>query len=162
MSDKSETARKFALGGFSCMVAAVVTNPIDMVKVRLQLQGELLGKQGNPGLVSAGLKIIRKEGFTALYKGLTASLLREGTYSTLRMGFYEPIRDFLHMEGKGKDVSLYKKIIAGATSGMLGSAIANPTDLIKGCVSRPYVVHLYFSKNASFRDSKVSERSGCF
>jgi hypothetical protein len=139
MADNSETARKFALGGFSCMVAALVTNPIDMVKVRLQLHGELSGKQGNAGLVSAGLKIVRTEGVTALYKGLTASLLREGTYSTLRMGFYEPIRDFLHIEGKGKDVPVYKKIIAGATSGMLGSAIANPTDLIKGCVSKSYV-----------------------
>ncbi|MGL1218158.1 MC/SLC25 family protein, partial [Vibrio parahaemolyticus] len=32
---------KYAYGGLSCQIAACVTNPIDVIKVRLQLQGEL-------------------------------------------------------------------------------------------------------------------------
>jgi hypothetical protein len=57
--------------------------------------------------------ILREEGLRGLYKGyviyneclvsqtlasLTASLLREGTYSTLRMGLYDVLKDVLHAE----------------------------------------------------------------
>ncbi len=77
---------------------------------------------------------------------LTASLLREGTYSTLRMGLYDVLKDVLHAENpRTLHIDLYqrnyspspgttplwKKILAGATSGALGSGIANPTDLVK-------------------------------
>ncbi len=37
----SDTALNFALSGVACMCAAMVTNPIDVLKTRLQLQGEL-------------------------------------------------------------------------------------------------------------------------
>jgi hypothetical protein len=37
-------------------------------------------------------KIIKEEKLRGLYKGLSAALLREGSYSTLRLGLYEPIK----------------------------------------------------------------------
>lgn len=57
-------------------------------------------------------------------------MMREGSYSTIRLGAYEPIKfqlgatDIAH-------TPLWKKIVAGATSGTIGSAIATPTDLVK-------------------------------
>lgn len=60
-----------------------------------------------------------------MYKGLSAALLRESTYSTLRIGLYDPIKQLL------SEPTLINKIIAGGLSGMIGSAISNPTDLIK-------------------------------
>lgn len=36
--------------------------------------------------------ITREEGFFALYKGLLMSLSREASYSTLRLGLYEPYK----------------------------------------------------------------------
>jgi hypothetical protein len=46
------------------------------------------------------------------------------------MGFYDPIKKMLRSEGDVVE-PLYKKILAGGFSGMLGSSIANPTDLLK-------------------------------
>ena len=50
---------------------------VDMVKVRLQL-----GATGSP-LAIAG-RIISEEGVGALYKGLSAGLVRQATYTTAR------------------------------------------------------------------------------
>jgi len=133
---------KFVFGGISCMSAACVTNPIDVIKTRLQLQGELT-KKGMvtevkyKGFVRGIITLFFEEGFRGLYKGITPSLLREGTYSTLRMGFYEPFRDSISgllpssQNKKGNDASLLTKILAGAAAGATGAAIANPTDLVK-------------------------------
>jgi solute carrier family 25 oxoglutarate transporter 11 len=67
------------------MVAAFVTHPIDSIKVRLQLQGELIKKNSAistkyQGLFRGITTIIKEEGIFGLYRGLSASLLREATY----------------------------------------------------------------------------------
>lgn len=55
-----------------------VTNPIDVTKVRLQLDNELvakrygLNKSPNPyynGLFNGGVRIVKEEGIQGLYKG---------------------------------------------------------------------------------------------
>ena len=56
--------------------------------------------------------------------------MREGSYSTIRLGAYEPLK----LQLGATDVAhtpLWKKITAGAISGTIGSAIATPTDLVK-------------------------------
>jgi len=124
---------KFLYGGLACMAAACVTNPIDVVKVRLQLQGELQSRTtSRSGLIQVIIRVVKHEGIDGLYKGLIASLMREGSYSTLRMGLYDPIKDYLGGgSGHGLSFPLYKKILAGAIAGATGAAIANPTDLVK-------------------------------
>lgn len=124
------------------MLAACVTNPIDVIKIRLQIQGELSTEKRHGlssiygsskhyrGMFHGCYTILREEGLRGLYKGLTASLLREGTYSTLRMGLYDVLKDVMHAEDP-RTTPLWKKIVAGATAGALGSGIANPTDLVK-------------------------------
>ena len=52
--------------------------------------------------------------------------MREASYSTLRLGLYEPIKRNLGNEG-----AVWTKFVAGALSGMIGSALANPADLLK-------------------------------
>jgi Mitochondrial carrier protein len=114
------------------MVAAFATHPIDSIKVRLQLQGELKSSEPKKynGLIRGISTILKEEGLLGLYRGLHASLLREGTYSTIRMGLYHPIKDLIKSPS---DVTepLSKKVFAGAVSGAIGAVIANPTDLLK-------------------------------
>jgi solute carrier family 25 protein 14/30 len=127
MSDKLNfPGLSFFYGGLSCVVAALFTHPVDTIKVRLQLHGELASKV--PGNVISTM--IKKEGVASLWKGLSAALLREGSYSTIRMGLYEPLKQMLASPTDKKE-PLWKKIVAGGLAGMIGSGIANPTDLIK-------------------------------
>jgi hypothetical protein len=132
---------RFVAGGVSCMILSAVLNPMDVIKVRLQLQNQLSkvkiinfhSKNPYKGFFHAGYKIFLEEGFFGgLMKGITPSMIREATYSSLRLGFYDPIKNLLAPHVKEKnDFTLMQKILAGGISGALGSAIANPTDLVK-------------------------------
>jgi len=46
-------------------------------------------QEGKLSIVGQTAKIIRTNGALALYNGLSASILRQATYSTTRFGLYE-------------------------------------------------------------------------
>eukprot|EP00027_Filamoeba_sp_ATCC50430_P010401 CAMPEP_0168558106 /NCGR_PEP_ID=MMETSP0413-20121227/9789_1 /TAXON_ID=136452 /ORGANISM="Filamoeba nolandi, Strain NC-AS-23-1" /LENGTH=274 /DNA_ID=CAMNT_0008589197 /DNA_START=227 /DNA_END=1051 /DNA_ORIENTATION=- len=114
---------------------------MDVIKVRLQIQNQGLRSnltniyQDSPyqGFFRSGIKIYKEEGFgRGLYKGITPSIMRELSYSSLRLGLYDPVKSFLAPTVKDKkDFSLWQKILAGGISGAIGSSLVNPTDLIK-------------------------------
>jgi hypothetical protein len=41
--------------------------------------------------ISVAAQLIKEEGFGSLYRGLSAGLLRQATYTTARLGFYNKI-----------------------------------------------------------------------
>ena len=73
--------------------------------------------------------MVNKEGPKSVYRGISASFLRESSYSTLRLGLYEPFKDLIG--AKREDAPMYLQAIAGLCSGLLGAAIANPCDVLK-------------------------------
>jgi hypothetical protein len=102
----------------------------------MQLEGELksgyvpLSQRLYPGFLKGGQRIFQNEGFKGLYKGLSASLVREGSYSAIRLGLYDKARQ-LFGASDPSTTPLYAKIFAGACTGAIGSAIANPSDVVK-------------------------------
>jgi len=117
-----KTIKPFANGGMSGMAATCIIQPIDMVKVRLQL-----GAKGSPLAVAQG--IIAKDGVGGLYKGLSAGLLRQATYTTARMGFFNMFSDELKKMNGGQNIPLYQKALAGLGAGGLGALVGTPADL---------------------------------
>jgi len=120
------------LAGIASICAATVTHPIDTIKIRLQVQGTggtTTGKQYN-NIFRGAKMVIEHEGVRGLYKGLTASWMRESIYSSLRLGMYEPFKRLLGATDN-KNTPFYLKFAAGGMSGFIGSALANPTDLLK-------------------------------
>ena len=145
---------KLLAGGLSCMFISAVLNPMDVVKVVLQTQSQLKSIEHHAHPVSDFLlhpsrslyanaryhgtwhalkSIYREQGYgRGLMKGITASMLREASYSSIRMGLYDSIKVLLAPHGTTKEeFSFAQKLIAGAGSGALGSFIATPTDLVK-------------------------------
>lgn len=106
------------------MVACLVTHPLDLAKVRLQTAS----KRGQ-SLGSMIVQIVSQEGFTKIYSGLTASLLRQATYSTARFGIY----DFLKESYKEKfDTTPSTSVLLpmSMVSGALGGLVGNPSDVV--------------------------------
>ncbi|KAJ8484764.1 hypothetical protein OPV22_017249 [Ensete ventricosum] len=61
----------------------------------------------------------RKEGMTALWKGIVPGLHRQCLFGGLRIGLYEPVKSFYVGENFVGDIPLSKKILAGLTNGAL-------------------------------------------
>ncbi|KAI8897357.1 mitochondrial carrier domain-containing protein [Globomyces pollinis-pini] len=118
-----KTIQPFVFGGTAGMVATTCIQPIDMVKVSIQLHGK--GGVTNPFIVAKDL--IAKDGVFSLYRGLSAGLLRQATYTTARMGIFRTISNKL----KAEDGSLTfaKRAVAGLIAGGLGSVVGTPCDL---------------------------------
>ena len=83
--DKSKKIGKWYFGGLASAGAACCTHPLDLLKVHLQTAG----KDKSMGLVGMTGSIVRNQGILALYNGLSASLLRQLTYSTTRLAIYD-------------------------------------------------------------------------
>ncbi|GAA5844394.1 hypothetical protein JCM11251_007596 [Rhodosporidiobolus azoricus] len=135
--------RKILLAGMSNMTAALVTNPADLVKVRQQLQLKSISKTGQEVRRSTNawrtfVDMVRSEGLGSIYKGLSGSLLREGSYSGIRMGGYDLVKSSLVKSFPLADPNGFgTKLAAGMASGMVGAAIANPADLLKVRLQAP-------------------------
>ncbi|KAL6307870.1 mitochondrial carrier [Sparassis latifolia] len=128
----SQYALKFVSAAVSNMFASAVSNPLDIIKVRQQLRTQTPGARHN-SFWSVGLQMARSEGVLSLMNGFSASMLREVVYSGLRMGSYEYFKDTLFDASKGalsRD-GLGLKVAAATIAATLGSALANPADLVK-------------------------------
>ena len=128
--DEESFVIKCLIAGNSCAVVSAILNPLDVTKIRMQTS------KNYQGLFSGALKILREEGLSGWSRGLTPSMIREVSYSSIRIGFYEPIRVamtryFNGGHAHGSDASAFVKFSSALLSGATGSAIANPLDLIK-------------------------------
>jgi solute carrier family 25 phosphate transporter 23/24/25/41 len=65
-----------AMGATSGAIGATCVYPINVLRTRLQTQGSVLHPQTYDGIMDVTRKTIRKEGYRALFKGLTPNLLK--------------------------------------------------------------------------------------
>jgi solute carrier family 25 oxoglutarate transporter 11 len=121
-------AKPFLFGGLSGMIATTCIQPIDMIKVRIQLLGEGGGKIETKNPFKVTSQIIAKDGFFSLYRGLSAGLLRQATYTTARMGLFRTISNSMQTPD-GKALPFWKKTVAGLAAGGLGSVFGTPADV---------------------------------
>ena len=73
------------LGGASCIFTVNFTHPIELVKTRMQVSGHALG--------STVTTTLAKEGVGAFWKGIAWAWGREGSYASIKLGAYAPVRD---------------------------------------------------------------------
>mmetsp|Transcript_102183 Transcript_102183/g.288656 ORF Transcript_102183/g.288656 Transcript_102183/m.288656 type:complete len:301 (-) Transcript_102183:93-995(-) len=131
-----DAATQVLLAGTSNATAGMCTNPIDVVKVRMQMRGEGAAAGPRVGVFHTGQEIIRTEGVSGLCRGLGASVLREMSYSGIRLGLYEPVKEVLGATDPAH-TPLWLKVLAGGVTGASGSFLANPFDLCKVRMQAP-------------------------
>ncbi|KAK6536463.1 Mitochondrial oxaloacetate carrier protein [Arthrobotrys megalospora] len=127
----------FIAGGLAACGAVTVTNPFEVVKTRLQLQGELASrtqvKKVYTGIFQALHLIYKTEGVRGTQKGLGCAYIYQILLNGCRLGFYEPIRSSttLLISGDSKHQIPYVNVFAGATSGIMGGIAGSPFFLFK-------------------------------
>lgn len=138
-SQKISTFGGFIAGGLAACGAVTFTNPIELVKTRMQLQGELSKTKGpkvykNP--VQALVLIYKNEGIRGIQKGLACAYVYQLGLNGCRLGLYEPTRNvfngIFYPESDPRRVqNIPINIAAGAISGIAGAIIGSPMYLVK-------------------------------
>ena len=114
-----------AAGTGSC-IGEIVTLPLDTIKVRMQL---FQGKYNST--LHCAKTIYAEEGLATFWNGLTAGLLRQAVYGTLRIAMFDVGINYL-ASSKGEDkITLLDRGALGILTGGLAMTIANPTDVVK-------------------------------
>lgn len=116
---------KFAFGGGAGMGATMFVQPLDLVKNRMQLSAK--GEFRHAGHCIQ--TIIAKEGFTKLYTGLSAGLLRQATYTTTRLGVFTALMDSRRAQRNGADPEFVYKAAFGMIAGGIGSVVGTPAEV---------------------------------
>ncbi|XP_074025738.1 calcium-binding mitochondrial carrier protein aralar1 isoform X2 [Leptinotarsa decemlineata] len=102
----------------------IFTNPLEIVKIRLQVAGEIAG-----GAKVRAWNVVKDLGFLGLYKGSRACFLRDIPFS----GIYFPV--YAHTKAKFADENGYNSPItllgAGIVAGIPAAALCTPADVIK-------------------------------
>uniref|UniRef100_A0A3Q1AJW7 Solute carrier family 25 member 10 n=1 Tax=Amphiprion ocellaris TaxID=80972 RepID=A0A3Q1AJW7_AMPOC len=114
---------RWYFGGLSSSAAACLTHPLDLIKVHLQTQQEVRVR-----MIGMTVNVVRREGYLALYSGLSASLCRQMTYSLSRFGIYETVRDKVNRKNKGL-MPFYQKVLLGAFGGIMQNDVKLPVKL---------------------------------
>uniref|UniRef100_A0A671VXZ2 Solute carrier family 25 member 13 n=1 Tax=Sparus aurata TaxID=8175 RepID=A0A671VXZ2_SPAAU len=111
-------------GGCAGGSQVIFTNPLEIVKIRLQVAGEI-----TTGPRVSALSVIRDLGFFGLYKGAKACFLRDIPFSAIYFPCYAHIKSYLSdVDGQ---IGPAKMLFAGALSGMPAASLVTPADVIK-------------------------------
>ncbi|KAI7872439.1 mitochondrial carrier domain-containing protein [Spinellus fusiger] len=134
------TLAPFISGGVAGCGAATFTNPWEVVKTRLQLQGELVRAGGLTAAsrpyhnsFQAMRLVFQNEGIRGCQRGLGVAYAYQLCLNGSRIGFYEPVyKETIHRLSLSSDHGLVAAgVFAGAFAGMMGAVIGSPFYLIK-------------------------------
>ncbi|KAF9297077.1 mitochondrial aspartate-glutamate transporter agc1 [Linnemannia elongata] len=116
-------------GGVAGGSQVVFTNPLEIVKIRLQVAGEAAKSLDapRPGAVA----IVRNLGIIGLYKGASACLLRDIPFSAIYFPVYAHLKKDVFKEGPDHRLAISELLIAGAVAGMPAAYFTTPADVIK-------------------------------
>ncbi|XP_002740606.1 electrogenic aspartate/glutamate antiporter SLC25A12, mitochondrial-like [Saccoglossus kowalevskii] len=110
-------------GGCAGGSQVMFTNPLEIVKIRLQVAGELSGPR--IGAVS----VIKSLGFFGLYKGARACFLRDIPFSAIYFPCYAHMKLYTaNSEGVNGPLSL---LLSATVAGAPAAALTTPADVIK-------------------------------
>lgn len=113
----------FVQGSLGAAVGGSCAHPLDLIKVRMQLQtgAEKLN------MFQMGMRILGSEGPLGLLKGVDASACRQIVYSGVRFGMYDVLK-----KAAGEDkapLGVFSKAACAAGAGAIGAFVGNPGDL---------------------------------
>lgn len=126
----------FLTGGVAASCACFFSNPMDVIKTRQQLHGELMKKDPlmiNPykSLTYSVKSIIKSEGLLGLQKGISSAVGFQFVMNSARLGSYQTFDNYGLTRDAENNISTIRCMLLGAISGIIGSTFGCPLYMIK-------------------------------
>ncbi|OMJ68656.1 hypothetical protein SteCoe_33831 [Stentor coeruleus] len=121
-SSLAQSFGSFAAGAFAGVCGVLVSQPFDIIKVRMQ--------NTSGGSLSVLSYLIKNEGFLALWKGSGACLFGICISNSISFGVVENCKKFLS-HGRDKPLTLLEHALCGFCSGACTSLISAPAEGVR-------------------------------
>ncbi|KAF0683575.1 Aste57867_24432 [Aphanomyces stellatus] len=116
--------KQILAGGGAGLCQVVATNPVEIVKIRLQTQNRLPVAERQ-----TAMQVVQDLGLRGMYKGTSACLLRDIPYAIIFFPMYATIRDMgTDVDG---NVSMSSVVFAGCAAGATAAGTVTPADVVK-------------------------------
>ncbi|CAG2178021.1 unnamed protein product [Oppiella nova] len=117
---------------------AAVTTPMELLKIQLQDAGRVSAKgaiEGGEAIVATSataiaLKLIKTRGILGLYRGTTATMLRDVSFSVIYFPLFANLNKLGPKRKDGGSV-FWASFLAGCCAGSVAAVSVNPFDVIK-------------------------------
>ncbi|KAK3292498.1 mitochondrial carrier domain-containing protein [Chaetomium fimeti] len=122
----------FMAGAIAGVSEILVMYPLDVVKTRVQLQtGTGGGADSYNGMLDCFRKIIRNEGFSRLYRGITAPILMEAPKRATKFAANDKWGKFYRDMFGQQTMTQSLSVLTGASAGATESFVVVPFELVK-------------------------------
>jgi len=121
----------------ACQV--IFTNPLEITKIRLQVQGELISdavRHSKAIRSKSALDIVRELGLRGLYKGALVCLMRDVPFSAIYFPTYANLKKYMFGWNPvdptmRKNLKSWELLSAGALAGVPAAYLTTPCDVVK-------------------------------
>jgi solute carrier family 25 folate transporter 32 len=117
-------------GSSAGVLCAVVCSPLDVIRVRLQIQGTLK-QQRYHGTIDAFKTILREEGVRGLYTGLYPAMMTIPVYWGVFFYAYDTIKNYTLEATDHQMHPIYSHISSAVSAGAISTIITNPFFVIR-------------------------------
>uniref|UniRef100_A0A915HW56 Mitochondrial 2-oxodicarboxylate carrier n=1 Tax=Romanomermis culicivorax TaxID=13658 RepID=A0A915HW56_ROMCU len=153
----------YAIAGLLCgLTEALVINPFEVVKVKLQAEKSLVIMKQKSAYATAR-EIIHREGFgqQGLNKGLTSTLGRHGVWNMVYFFLYHSLRE-KYPPKQDRTANLVQRFSFGLLAGTVASIINIPLDVAKSRVQGPQPTSGAVKYRGCFRSMNIIRKEEGF
>ncbi|GLJ46065.1 hypothetical protein SUGI_0970450 [Cryptomeria japonica] len=153
-------------GAIAGGVSRTITSPLDVIKIRFQVQLEptaarLLSDRGAYGIskytsiLQATRDILREEGMLGLWRGNVPALLMVMPYTAIQFAFLHKFKSFVAGSTKSEDhlrLSPYLSYVSGALAGCAATIGSYPFDLLRTILASQGEPKVYPNLRTAFKE----------
>ncbi|XP_010547038.1 PREDICTED: mitochondrial thiamine pyrophosphate carrier-like [Tarenaya hassleriana] len=153
-------------GAISGAVSRTVTSPLDVIKIRFQVQlepttswalvrGNLPGASKYTGVLQASRDIFREEGLLGFWRGNVPALLMVVPYNSIQFTVLHRLKSIAAGSSKTEDhihLSPYLSFVSGALAGCAATLGSYPFDLLRTILASQGEPKVYPTMRSAFAD----------